>query len=185
VLKLLKAIQTASKPAKQPAKKCPKVSEFVPQEKSAGGVWCTPEDAEKYILSYYRTLSASEESANRAIEAFRGLVARSYKELREIERGWDSDLEESRQHFASQSPDDEEDWTELRDELRDDERRHRKVIKWVRQEQEKLEADCRKPLRAVLKCAKESEQNRRNLTLEDVEAETQYKYPELPDRFYD
>jgi hypothetical protein len=183
-------LKVAASPPKAKKARFPKVSNYIPNERSTDGTWCTASDGEGIIRQYYHDIHGSRKAEEAAVKAFFDILEITRIKLDEVSVEFKNDLDETISYVEEESQNaanDEErrDATELGElDIQESRKALSRVEKWVSKNLQALEKDCRKPLRAVLSTVKTSETEGFYLTADRVEYERDYKYPEPPDSFY-
>lgn len=160
-----------------------KISDFVPSEKDENGNWCTYKTAICCIEDFSKALGVHNEALNLYKTEFDRMISEAKRNLsRELTEN-DKNLNDHIAHFESQlvGVDDKEEISEIKSEIKEVQRSHKKVKNWVEKNLEKFESDCRQPLKEILRAAKaawnEDPSCFHHLYIN-------FEPPELPDSYY-
>jgi len=179
-----------------------KVSDYVPKQKNDDGIYCSPEIAHECIRIFSEHLGAHDEALSLYTSEFNKLISETEESLKQHQKNNDKEFKKHMMHFQKQFEDvsdidfedmliyadfDDEDEDvrdeiiEIRKEISDARKSHKKIEKWIAAKELKLRQDCRKQLRVILTAANNAwKEDSHNFHWLEID----YELPDIPDRLY-
>ncbi len=160
-----------------------KISDYIPHEKDSDGNWCTPEVAVQCVEKFSNDMGAHKKATNLYKSEVTRLIEETITSLQSQLIENNENLASHVKHWESQLSeiDDKDEAQEIKQEIKEMEKAHKKVQSWLNKNIDKAKTDCRKPLKKVLSAAKRAWRSGPDCF---HHLEIDYNPPELPDSYY-
>ena len=160
-----------------------KITDYVPSEKDSDGNWCTYDTAIYCIEEFSKALGVHNDALNLYKSEFDRILSEGKNKLKKELIENDKTLNEHVTHYESQliGVEDKEEIADIKSEIKEGQRAHKKVKSWVEKNLAKLENDCRQPLRKILSAAKTAWNDDPTCF---HHLDIGYEAPDLPDSYY-